>query len=255
MKKRIILAASVVAILATSSASAGLVAHYTFDDPANLSANTGSATLVWNDNTGVTATQGMFGGAGAFLAGTSQYWMNEFSPAVANLSNFSVSMHVRGVGSAWDDYLSIGIGANVFVLERDDSGNCGLYSIGNPGGMNASDFAGSTVINDGTWHHLGMVSDGSTIELYIDGVSAGSTPYTGNGTITSFQIASRFADGARAITADIDDVAVYNTALTAGQMRWLASNAAVGNPPGDSLAPPKKNLNAHNQPMLKTPVD
>ncbi len=236
MKIRSILATFASIALAASSATAGLVAHYTFDDPSNLSTNTGSATLVWNQSAGVAGTNGMFAGAGAFVTGTSQYWMNDFSPAAADLSNFSVSMHVRGNNPPWDDYVSIGIGTDVLVLERNGIGSCSLYSAGNPEGTNSAALGGSTTITNGNWHHIGVASDGSTVELYIDGVSQGSSPYVGTGTITSFQIASRFGDGARAITADIDDVAVYDTALSAGQMSWLAGNVAVDSPPDGTPA-------------------
>ena len=69
-----------------------------------------------------------------------------------------------------------------------------------------------------------MVSNGSTIELYIDGVSQGPTAYTGGGTATALQIASRFGDGTRGIDAVIDDVEVWNETLSSDDMAYYAAN-------------------------------
>jgi hypothetical protein len=45
--------------------------------------------------------------------------------------------------------------------------------------------SGTTVITDNTWHHCAIVRNGSTITLYVDGVSRGSgtdtTSFEGNG--------------------------------------------------------------------------
>ncbi|WP_377178010.1 LamG-like jellyroll fold domain-containing protein [Rubritalea tangerina] len=222
------------------SVSAALVAHYTMDDGGNLGANSGSATINWNSQSGATGiSPGKLGNAGAFVAGSSSFWSNQFASANTDVSNFSLSMHVRTTTTAnWDDFVSIGIGNNSFVLEKNGSNGVSLFNIGNVGGVASGGIASSIIVNDGAWHHIGMVSNGSTIELFMDGVSQGSVAYTGTGTLSSFQLASRFGDGARAITTDIDDVAVYDTALSAGQMQWLSSNVATTTPvpePSSSL--------------------
>jgi hypothetical protein len=45
--------------------------------------------------------------------------------------------------------------------------------------------SGTTVITDNTWHHCAIVRNGSTITLYVDGISRGSgtdtTSFDGNG--------------------------------------------------------------------------
>ncbi|MGA0846923.1 MAG: LamG-like jellyroll fold domain-containing protein, partial [Luteolibacter sp.] len=132
----------------------------------------------------------------------------------------------------------VSIGTNnsvVFVLERTGAEGVYNYNIGSVGGTSEGVIgyvpgSGTFDVDDGTWHHLGITVGGGTITLYIDGVSRDSTAYSGSGPISAFQLASRFGDAARAITTEIDDVAIYNEALSDEQMSWLSSNAATANP-------------------------
>ncbi|QQL46423.1 PEP-CTERM sorting domain-containing protein [Sulfuriroseicoccus oceanibius] len=45
--------------------------------------------------------------------------------------------------------------------------------------------------------------------------------------MSAFQLASRFGDGDRAITTEIDDVAIFDNTLTDGEMLFLSTNAAA----------------------------
>ena len=232
MQKTILPAIAALAI--ASTANAALVANYTFDDTLDLGANTGTVSTAWNATTGATATTGKFGGGLAMEAGTTEYWDNSFSTG-ADLSSFSVSMHVKGAGTNWGDYLSIGVGNSTMFFEMTDGGNVAIWSDGDPGGVTVST-VGSTVVNDGAWHQLGLVSNGTTIQLYVDGVAEGTpSAYTGSGAINSLQLGKRFG-GSHAISADIDDVAIYDTALSANEMLSLSTNAAVAVPEPSSTA-------------------
>jgi hypothetical protein len=106
------------------------------------------------------------------------------------------------------------------------------YNIGSVGGTTEGQVgyapgAATFDVDDGQWHHLGITVGGGNLSLYIDGVNRGSTTYSGTGSISAFQLASRFGDGARAITTEIDDVAVYDQTLTDDQMAWLSTNEAT----------------------------
>lgn len=213
--------------------SADLVAYFNFDNADDLGANTGSIATDWNQFANVTQSPGRFGaGAGNFVAGSSQAWDADFSVGV--LESFSVSLHVKSEQAAsWDDFVSIGTGNNVvFVLERNGAEGVSIYNIGEVGGVasNAVSYSpGATVfdVDDGEWHHLGMTVGDGTITLYIDGEPRGTSAYEGVGPISAFQIASRFGAGVRAITAEIDDVAVYSETLGGAEMAFLANNPAV----------------------------
>ena len=204
-------------------ASAALVAHYTFDDSTNLGANSGTAAIAWGQFSGVSQTTGLIGGAGSFTAGASEAWTGAFGSAGADLSNFSLSMHVKSTGADWKDFVSIGTGNQVvFVLETTtDYGNppahgLALYNIGQVGGTaaNEGNVVSAADARGGNWHHLGFSVSGGQTTLYVDGVNQGSADYSGSGLITAFQLASRFGTGARAITAEIDDMGVWDNPLT-----------------------------------------
>ena len=86
-----------------------------------------------------------------------------------------------------------------------------------------------SVISLNTWHHLVGTWDNNTIKLYVDGVEVANGPalygYLDNKQITTFGNISTngnyFFDGL------IDDVRIYNYALTAAQVKTLYNNGAV----------------------------
>lgn len=218
---------------AVSTGSAELVAYFTFDDADDLGANTGSVATDWSAFNNVTQSPGRFGaGAGSFVAGSSQAWDADFN--VGNLEEFSVSLHVKSTQSAsWDDFVSIGTGNEVvFVLERNGSEGVSLYNIGDVGGAGNDGISygpGTDTfdVDDGEWHQIGMTVGSGEVTLYIDGEPRGNRPYEGSGPVSAFQLASRFGAGVRAITAELDDVAVYNETLTPEEMAVLSENPAL----------------------------
>lgn len=72
------------------------------------------------------------------------------------------------------------------------------------------------------WYHLVAVYDGAQLVFYVNGVSQGSWPLTGNvaTTGTEFQI-SGFQGINEVFTGRIDEVAVWNTGLSADQVLRL----------------------------------
>ena len=92
----------------------------------------------------------------------------------------------------------------------------------------------------GTWSHLATTYDGSTLRLYVNGAQVSSKPVTGaivNGS-------GPLHVGGNAVWAEwfsgqIDDLRVYNRALTAGELQ-TDMNTPVGGtppPPADTQAP------------------
>lgn len=111
------------------------------------------------------------------------------------------------------------------------------YNAGNTGKMMAGVYTGSAwfmatasqqfPLNQ--WVYVAGTYTGTSLNLYINGMSAGSVagptaPLTAN--TSQFQIGRRW-DGAEFISGYIDDVALYNKALNAGQ---LAAHHAAGAP-------------------------
>ena len=81
---------------------------------------------------------------------------------------------------------------------------------------NSSNFiSGTSTVNDGNWHHVLGVNDGTNLKIYVDGVLEG-TNNGGGGTIdngtSDFNIGSRDASGQSIrFNGVIDEVAVWNS--------------------------------------------
>jgi hypothetical protein len=88
------------------------------------------------------------------------------------------------------------------------------------------------------WQHVAATWDGSTvgsnIHLYIDGVPADGTAVNGSGSAvddsgTPLTVGNRAGDLARGFDGGIDEVRVYNRALTAAEIQSLASGEQISN--------------------------
>lgn len=115
---------------------------------------------------------------------------------------------------------------NIFGPDRNDTtdirGAVEFGGIGDGGGAGGPGFLkGTTVIDDGAWHHVAATFDGTTMKLYIDGeldVSmASSTSFI---TTADALTIGRIADGStnRDLNGQIDEVRVWSTARTATEI-------------------------------------
>lgn len=86
-------------------------------------------------------------------------------------------------------------------------------------------------ITDTDWHHVAVTYDGSTVEFYIDGASAGSASYnvTFDNGGAGYSLGARDAD--EFLMGSLADVRVYDTALSAGDIAAIAAGNEVGTSP------------------------
>lgn len=116
----------------------------------------------------------------------------------------------------------------VRALVRDDAG-----------GMYAEVISASPLVNDGMWHHVALTRNaGNTIELFVDGVSAGTNSAAGSGgAITTdwryFGAEPRWIAPTPVNTADqrflngtIEEVQFYTRQLSLADVQTLAAPAA-----------------------------
>ncbi|MDP3697299.1 MAG: LamG domain-containing protein, partial [Candidatus Taylorbacteria bacterium] len=87
-------------------------------------------------------------------------------------------------------------------------------------------FEGTTNIDDGNWHLIYGVRDGNTARIYVDGKQDGSTDITGLGSLTDTSKDLIFSAESHDpvkyfVKGSIDDVRVYNRALTADEIKRL----------------------------------
>lgn len=89
-----------------------------------------------------------------------------------------------------------------------------------------SGIAGGPTIQTGTWHNIGVTSTGNFAALYLDGdvVATGTVPFdTAAGTdFVIGRVPGAFGD-IRQLIGLVDEVRVYDTALSASEMRALAT--------------------------------
>ncbi|MBE3144258.1 MAG: LamG domain-containing protein, partial [Planctomycetes bacterium] len=238
------------AITMETSGSSGSVGCWKLDETSGLTAadSSGSGnngTLVngptWNP------TGGQIGGALAF-DGTDDY-VNLGTDSSLNFGSaepFTIAAWVKTTENYGMivSFRSSTDGGPVIDLAvgyegaADNPGKAMILVRQNGGGGYAQVIGGS--VKDGLWHHVvGVRGSGSTIELFLDGVSQGTASGTESGgaiTTNLRAIGSErrwVSDGygtsdQRYLAGTIDDVRIYNRALSAGEIATLYSGGELG---------------------------
>jgi hypothetical protein len=216
----------------SASAQTGPVAAYSF--------NEGSGPVVTdatgNGNTGtlngVAWTSGKFGG-GLSFNGTSN-WITVQSSSFLNLTT---SMTLE----AWVNPSALSVWRTVVMKESSNGLIYSLYASdtsSHPSGFirRTSDVnaTSTTALPLNTWTHLATTYDGATLRLFVNGVQAASRAITGS-IVTS---SSPLRIGGNAVWGEyfsgvIDEVRIYNRALTAAQIQ-ADMITAIGPPPTGS---------------------
>ncbi|MFC1658220.1 LamG domain-containing protein [Candidatus Omnitrophota bacterium] len=138
--------------------------------------------------------------------------------------------------AAWVNIDTITDYARIVSKEASDGGNYLLQARGASDDfvfMCAGEYAASTTPLSGNtdkWFHIAGTYDGSDVRIYVNGVEEDSTPNTAS--IPSSSADLNIARSSYSPTAEeyfigkIDDVRIYDYALSGGEIRELAENAA-----------------------------
>jgi hypothetical protein len=195
------------------------VGHWKFEEGEGISAYDSSG----NSNTGTLTTMdppndwvaGKFG-KGLDFDGTSDYVISASTMAISE-KYFSTSAWFKTSGAG----KIISLSGSEHLLEVYNHHIRGCY-INNC-------YEGTTVVDDGQWHFASVVGDSTNIKGYLDGkstpeftLSSGSSPITANVTIgKSGGASSGYFPG------QIDDVRIYNYALTAEQVKQVMNEGGA----------------------------
>ena len=210
-----------------SQASAALVAHYKFDNSGSLTTNSVLGGVALTQVGTVTSTTGVAASNGINLAGGGKFNAN-FAGALSTTElTISLWADIPDTQTNFDDFWAFSLTPSTtrsVFLEVNGSGQTPvLFSPSPPIAPAAPD------LGTGGFHHL--VATFSAAEnvarLYVDGALAGSTTWNVAGLMNQFTIGGEFDTGVRNITGLLDDVQIYNQALTASQVSFLFNNPGI----------------------------
>ena len=218
----------------TNIGTPGLVAHWKFDEgtgyvAGDVSGNNNTGTLA----NGPTWVSGVAGHALLF-DGTDDSVDVLSSLNLANI--FTLSAWVNPA-TTFTDFRAILVKNYKYYLYSSVAGYCGN---GSPlGGF--AEITNNTVCQPGplpinAWTHLALTSDGSKLTLYRNGatVATGSVSETLSPTAGSLQIgASQYGENFQGL---IDEVSIYNRALSTTEIQAIYQQAAVNLPFDYSLS-------------------
>ena len=143
-----------------------------------------------------------------------------------NISSNTYSDIIRQQGSSNPDYL-LAFQNHGTVLSFGVKTVSAYQEVHVP--ISASDFA------DGNWHHIAATYDGSAQRVYADGAQIDSvTNLSGNLTFTSTvaDIGASPAGPSEFFNGLVDEVRVWNVALSDAQLTQLLNNEVIGNESG-----------------------
>ena len=98
-------------------------------------------------------------------------------------------------------------------------------------GLSNQDLEGTTDVNDGNWHYIAGVFDGSAKYIYVDGNLDASARVTGTIATTNdpVEIGANSQHSDRNFDGLIDEVRIWNVARTQNQIQGYMNNVLTGN--------------------------
>jgi hypothetical protein len=206
--------------------SSGLAGWWPGEGNANDAGGTNNGTLV----NGVTFTNGTVGQAFAF-DGVNSYVSVADSPYLDTfLTNITVEAWIKARqttdNSNWRGIVTKG--TTSWRLQGKSGGKTLVFSA--TGVSPSGDLYGTRNVNDGQWHHVAGVYDGTNMYLYVDGTLDASQAATGSIT----QNSSPLCIGQTANSPGyyfyglIDEVSLYNRAFTAAEIQAIYVAGSYG---------------------------
>ncbi len=219
----------------------GLQGHWTFNtNAADASGNAYNGTLTNGAAIDTADTTDMIGAGKVSLDGVNDYV--DIAAHVANFSGLS-----RGTISAW--VRTTGGTQSIFsASDTTDSNSDVTFRLDSSGHLEFDVFNNNTALlevesivtlNDNAWHHVAVTVNTAGNMLYIDGLATSVTYLTGNATTNRFfddvsnldsMSIGRAEDnggGKWYFSGLLDDVRVYDRALSPTDMSELAAEAPV----------------------------
>lgn len=226
---------ALVLLVALHSAGAP-IAWYTFDDPADRYKDiSGNGYHGTENGSGTSFSSSGVSGLGDAMNSTTsgEMWVNTPINEVS-LSDFAISFWATD-GSDWDNWLSFGSSSTDAITLMNYAGNNRLFinNLGGVPGFNSYDV--DAWLGAGLNHIvLTANSAADTVAIYLNGERASSNSWSvaASETIGYLTIGGSRVDAQREINATIDDVQIYDEALS------FSDVSALYNSPGSVVPEP-----------------
>lgn len=237
---------------ASSEAGSGLVGHWKLDDRTGARATDSSGqgnngTLTGFALAGATSNwiSGRLGGAVSF-DGTNDYVdLGDRDLITSNKMTASAWIKTTGTIDQYETVVGKNYNSTAWALQGDSTANKVRFWAGTYTNQAVSD----NTLNDGAWHHLVGVYDGTlgsaNVKLYVDGIAQSATAnYTSNIANTADResigaVINSSGNPFYFFPGSIDDVRIYNRALNADQIKTLfisgSSRPTVANATSSTL--------------------
>jgi hypothetical protein len=201
------------------------VSIWHFDDNVTATPTTYNGTAVGSP----TYTTGKVGTA-LTLSGTGQY---ATAPFVLNpTSAFTITAWVKYTGSR------TGLLVSPTIVQQGDGSGTGrgwllldrlTLKLGSYIGNIATN--STTIIANDTWYMLSVTYTGNsstkTLKIYVNGVQENSAIVTAESSVGSMFIGSHKSAGTNVWTGSIDELAIYNTVLSAADLLQMYNNVST----------------------------
>jgi hypothetical protein len=175
----------------------------------------GAAGAIFGDsNTAVTfgGTNHVVGSTGAIVGAATTWTVEAWLKTSAAFASQGRPIYCERAASGNDilklECLEVSAPTQAMITYRNDGGT--LLRV-----------RGVTTVNDGAWHHIVAVRNGSAVTLYVDGASDATGTWSGSNTFTNpveAWIGQDKGDGIANLIGTADEVAVYTAALTGAQI-------------------------------------
>lgn len=213
----------------------GLVAHYAFDETSGeVAANRIDATKNGKYVGACTHPTGRVGGAVGIrnISSTvSSEWIELPVGLLGGLSTLTLSIWVRDLSTTRSGgrlfHFSKGASDEIYFspdqLNPSTSRNGGHLGGARSGAAFVDLWSASPTLTDKVWHQVALTWSAASIELYIDGNSVGRKASPGVrpsdlGATSPNWLGRTLDDGFIALYAEIDDLRIYNRAMTASEI-------------------------------------
>lgn len=208
------------------------IAHYTFNDPMDRYKDvSGNGYHGTEDGSGTTFVSSGVSGLGDAMNTSTSGRMLINTPFAIGLDDFTISFWAQG-GTDWDYYISFG-GTDNFNIQQYSFSSTGFFleNKGEVSGYNSYDVTGNLSGEGMTHIVLSANSENEIATFYVNGSLADTGAWTVSASETMGYLTiggSRSVDGTtRNIDAIIDDVQIYDTALSSTDASYLYDNMGI----------------------------